>query len=176
MQIYPRSSNLIHFWEFIHEPAIPLIIHTTSPSRPALPYLAVLLYFAILSPILLSLHYLSILLSLPMVSYHILPHLSIPQHGSPSFVHPRSRLCHLTPYDMEYSQNIFNFTNSILSNIFVDHFILHTFPLPPSSFPVSAGLQTAGQARMGKGQGPTDLARWNEARRRLTFTAHCGGP
>ena len=33
MQIYPRTSNLIHFWEFIHEPAIPLIIHTISPSR-----------------------------------------------------------------------------------------------------------------------------------------------
>ena len=39
MQIYPRSSNLIHFWEFIHEPAIRLIIHTTSPSRYTLPHL-----------------------------------------------------------------------------------------------------------------------------------------
>ena len=31
MQIYPRKSNRSHFWQFIHETAIQVIIHTTGP-------------------------------------------------------------------------------------------------------------------------------------------------
>ena len=31
MQIYPRNSNRSHFWQFIHETAIQVIIHTTGP-------------------------------------------------------------------------------------------------------------------------------------------------
>ena len=64
--------------------------------------------------------------------------------------------------------NIFNFRKiDIVKEVCWSSRVPYCFPYPPpSSFPVSAGLQAAGQARMGKGQGPTDLALWNEARRR----------
>ena len=87
MQIYPRSSNLIHFWRFMPETAIQLIIHTTAPSC-----LTFLPYFALLCHILPSCHilpYFAILcLTLPYLtflpSYHILPSFAL--------------ICHILPY------------------------------------------------------------------------------
>ena len=162
MQIYPRTSNLIHFWEFIHEPAIPLIIHTTSPSRRlchillsfhTLPYLAHLPYFAISCH---TLHYFAIYCCIAILcntsaschTYHILPYLAIPQHGSPIFVHLRSRLCHLTPCDMESSQKIRYHKINIFNQVCWSSRQIYCFPYPPPCAVLVCRLQ----ARLGWGR------------------------
>ena len=151
------------------ETAIQLIIHTTAPSC-----LTFLPYFALLCHILPSCHilpYFAILcLTLPhltfLPSYHILPSFAL--------------ICPIFPY-LATSRHL----GSILvlcSNCSGPFYELHqivslqiqrsTLILP---YLLSDSLQAAScQFRNEggrKGQGSTDLALWNEARRWLTFTA-----
>ena len=124
----------------------------------------------------------------PAISF-ISGSLSMNQQSHSLFTRPRDLaiLCHIllschTPVRQSYFlfrleaffatlntlYNIFNFRKiDIVKEVCWSSRVPYCFPYPPpSSFPVSAGLQAAGQVRMGKGQGPTDLALWNEARRR----------